>query len=87
MNETLALASIVVLVGVVLFLQGWYAIMNRPKNTGGSGLSRGQQDDLRYVRQLLVNYRAAHTSSPLTEIEIEEVLRLCEEKVGEVLSC
>ena len=84
MTETLALVM-VLLLGLVLFFQG-YAIINHPRNTNGaSWLSKAQQDDLRYVRQLLVNYHTAHQASPLTGTEIEEVLRLCRAELDKVL--
>lgn len=50
-----------------------------------NGLTGGQRKTLSYVQTLLGNYLTAHQSSPLTEIEIEEILRLCKAEINKVL--
>ena len=79
----MTLILIAVTVAIVLGLQ--IGAMIWPPRRAEGGLAGSQREALRYVHKLLGNYRAAHVSSALTGAEIEEVLRLCEEKVKEVL--
>ena len=81
----LALVLIATMVAISLGLQ--IGAMIWPPGGSRREMSAQQREALQYVHKLLGNYRAAHASSALTEAEIEEVLRLCEEKVEEVLSC
>ena len=65
---------------VILFAVGWYRNAQQ-RDT----LSPAQRKSLEYTRKLLGNYHAAHQSSPLTGVEIEEVLILCRAELDKVL--
>lgn len=49
------------------------------------GIPKRVQDVLSYVRMLLINYHAAHKTSPLTNTEIEEILTLCKAEIDKIL--
>ncbi len=83
--STDATLAIFVLISMSLGIQIGYMLFKALHQCPPLGISAGQREVLKYVKTLLTNYHAAHKSSPLTNVEIEEILQLCKAEIDKVL--